>query len=83
MRTGSKKKKFKVNVAAMDATDASTNPHALAVPRTTSRYPKLAVVAFTDSREYPAYVTPATAAIDNRQRMMRRIKTYRATLALS
>ena len=80
VRVGSKKKKFRVKVAAIDATEASTNPQALAVPSTTSRYPKLAVVAFTESREYPAYVTPATAAIDDKQRITRRIKVYGATL---
>ena len=48
--TGGKKKKLKVSVAAIEATEASKNPQILAMISTSSRYAKPMVVALTGSR---------------------------------
>jgi hypothetical protein len=47
---GSKKKKLKASVEAIDASEASTNPQTLAIINTNRRYAKPIVVAFTGIR---------------------------------
>jgi hypothetical protein len=58
--TGGRKKKLKTNVASIEASAASRNPHALAITRIVSRYAKPTVLALTGTTLEPRRVTAPT-----------------------
>lgn len=69
---GGRKKKLKASVAPIDASDASMNPHVLAMINTSSRYAKPTVVGLLGIRLRATKVTTATAPSDDIKRKINR-----------